>query len=52
MGEGFHQQHKRNDEIMTGVDATGRTVLDIGCRCIGAAFHFLKCYNVKSVEGI
>ena len=40
------------DEIMTGVDATGRTVLDIGCGCGGAAFHLLKKYNVKSVEGI
>ena len=33
------------DEIMTGVDATGRTVLDIGCGCGGAAFHLLKKYN-------
>ena len=32
------------DEIMTGVDAAGRTVLDIGCGCGGAAFHLLKKY--------
>ena len=30
------------DEIMNGVDATERTVLDIGCGCGGAAFHLLK----------
>ena len=40
------------DEIMTGVDATDRNVLDIGCGCGGAAFHLLKKYKVKSVEGI
>ena len=26
--------------------------LDVGCGCGGAAFHLLKEYNVKSVEGI
>ena len=40
------------DEIMTGVNATDRNVLDIGCGCGGAAFHLLKKYKVKSVEGI
>ena len=35
------------DEIMTGVDATGRAVLDIGCGCGGAAFHLLKKSQLK-----
>ena len=53
-GEGFLSPGGTDeiDEIMTGVNANGKTVLDIGCGCGGAAFHLLKKYNVKSVEGI
>ncbi len=53
-GEGFLSPGGTDeiDEIMTGVNAKDKTVLDIGCGCGGAAFHLLKKYNVKSVEGI
>ena len=53
-GEGFLSPGGTDeiDEIMSGVNAENKTVLDIGCGCGGAAFHLLKKYNVKSVEGI
>lgn len=53
-GEGFLSPGGTDeiDEIMKGIDATGKNVLDIGSGCGGAAFHLLKKYHVKSVEGI
>ena len=40
------------DEVMKGIDASGKTVLDIGCGCGGAAMHLIKNHGVKSVLGI
>ena len=40
------------DEVMKGIDALGKTVLDIGCGCGGAAIHLIKNHGAKSVLGI
>ena len=40
------------DEIMKGVDASGKSILDIGCGCGGAAIHLIKNHGAKSVLGI
>jgi len=40
------------DEIMKGIDASGKKVLDIGCGCGGAAIHLIKKHGAKSVLGI
>ena len=40
------------DEIMKGIDASGNTVLDIGCGCGGGAIHLIKNHGAKSVVGI
>ena len=53
-GEGFLSPGGTDeiDEIMKGIDITNKSVLDIGCGCGGAAFHLIKKYKAKSVEGI
>jgi len=40
------------DEVMTGIDASGKFILDIGCGCGGAAIHLIKNHGAKSVLGI
>ena len=40
------------DEVMKGVDASGKSILDIGCGCGGAAIHLIKNHGAKSVLGI
>ena len=37
---------------MKGIDASDKTVLDIGCGCGGAAIHLIKNHGAKSVLGI
>jgi len=53
-GEGFLSPGGTDeiDEIMKDIDVKDKSILDIGCGCGGAAFHLLKKYNAKSVEGI
>ena len=53
-GEGFLSPGGINeiDEVMKGIDASGKTVLDIGCGCGGAALHLIKNHGAKSVLGI
>ena len=53
-GEGFLSPGGTDeiDEIMKNVDALGKTILDIGCGCGGAAFHLIKKHGAKFVEGI
>jgi len=53
-GEGFLSPGGTDeiDEIMKGIDASGKTVLDIGCGCGGAAMHLIKSHGAKSVLGI
>ena len=40
------------DEVMNGIDASDKNVLDIGCGCGGAAIHLIKNHGAKSVLGI
>ena len=53
-GEGFLSPGgtKEIDEIINKTNITGKSVLDIGCGCGGAAFHLIKKHGAKSVEGI
>ena len=53
-GEGFLSPGGTDeiDEVMKGIDASGKTVLDIGCGCGGAAIHLIKNHGAKSVVGI
>ena len=53
-GEGFLSPGGTDeiDEVMKGIDASGKTVLDIGCGCGGAAIHLIKNHGAKSVLGI
>ena len=53
-GEGFLSPGGTDeiDEVMKGIDASGKTVLDIGCGCGGAAIHLIKNHCAKSVLGI
>ena len=53
-GEGFLSPGGTDeiDEVMKGIDASGKIVLDIGCGCGGAAIHLIKNHVVKSVLGI
>jgi len=53
-GEGFLSPGGTDeiDEVMKGIDASGKNVLDIGCGCGGAAIHFIKNHGAKSVLGI
>ena len=53
-GEGFLSPGGTDeiDEVMKGIDASGKNVLDIGCGCGGAAIHLLKNHGAKSVLGI
>ena len=53
-GEGFLSPGGTDeiDEIMNNVDALGKTILDIGCGCGGAALHLIKKHGAKFVEGI
>ena len=53
-GEGFLSPGGTDevDEIMKGIDASGKNVLDIGCGCGGAAIHLIKNHGAKSVLGI
>ena len=53
-GEGFLSPGGTDeiDEAMKGIDVSGKTVLDIGCGCGGAAIHLIKNYGAKSVLGI
>jgi len=53
-GEGFLSPGGTDeiDEVMKGIDASEKTVLDIGCGCGGAAIHLIKNHGAKSVVGI
>jgi len=53
-GEGFLSPGGTDeiDEVMKGIDASDKTVLDIGCGCGGAAIHLIKNRGEKSVLGI
>ena len=53
-GEGFLSPGGTDeiDEVMKGIDASGKTVLDIGCGCGGGAIHLIKNHDAKSVVGI
>ena len=53
-GEGFLSPGGTDeiDEVMKGIDASEKTVLDIGCGCGGAAIHLIKSHGAKSVLGI
>ena len=54
MGWGFSISWGTNeiDEVLNGIDISGKTILDIGCGCGGAAIHFVKKHGAKSVLGI
>lgn len=53
-GEGFLSPGGKDeiDEVMKGIDVSGKDVLDIGCGCGGAAIHLIKNHGAKSVVGI
>tara|TARA_B100000989_G_scaffold268267_1_gene222863 strand:- start:980 stop:1768 length:789 start_codon:yes stop_codon:yes gene_type:complete len=53
-GEGFLSPGgiEEIDLMLTGLNISNNDVLDIGCGCGGAAFHFAQNYNVNSVTGI
>jgi len=53
-GEGFLSPGGTDeiDEVIKGIDASDKTVLDIGCGCGGAAIHLIKNHGAKSVLGI
>ena len=53
-GEGFLSPGGTDeiDEVMKGVDASGKAVLDIGCGCGGAAIHLIKNHGANSVVGL
>jgi len=53
-GEGFLSPGGTDeiDEVMKGIDISGKNVLDIGCGCGGATIHFIKNHGAKSVLGI
>ena len=53
-GEGFLSPGgtEEIDEIVKNTNLEGKSILDIGCGCGGAAFHLIKKYKAKSVEGI
>ena len=53
-GEGFLSPGGTDeiDEVLNGIDISGKTILDIGCGCGGAAIHFIKKHGAKSVLGI
>lgn len=53
-GEGFLSPGgtEEIDEIVKNTNLEDKSVLDIGCGCGGAAFHLIKKYRVKSVQGI
>ena len=52
-GEGFLSPGgtEEIDEIVKNTNLEGKSILDIGCGCGGAAFHLIKNYKAKSVEG-
>ena len=53
-GEGFLSPGGTDeiDEVMKGINATSKFILDIGCGCGGAAIHLIKNHGAKSVLGI
>ncbi len=53
-GEGFLSPGgvEEIDEVMQGANASGKSILDIGCGCGGAAIHLIKNHSAKSVLGI
>ena len=53
-GEGFLSPGGTDeiDKVMKGIDASGKSILDIGCGCGGAAIHFINYHGAKSVLGI
>ncbi len=53
-GEGFLSPGGTDeiDQIIKNTDVVGKSVLDIGCGCGGAAFHLIKKHGAKSVVGI
>jgi len=53
-GEGFLSPGGTDeiDEIIKGINASGKNILDIGCGCGGAAIHLIKNHGAKSVLGI
>ena len=53
-GEGFLSPGGTNEieELMKGVNASDKFILDIGCGCGGAAIYLIKNLGAKSVLGI
>ena len=53
-GEGFLSPGgtEEIDEIVKNTILEGKSVLDIGCGCGGAALHLIKKHGAKSVQGI
>lgn len=53
-GEGFLSPGGTDeiDEVLNRIDILGKSILDIGCGCGGAAIHFIKKHGAKSVLGI
>ena len=53
-GEGFLSPggNEEIDEIVKNTNLEGKSILDIGCGCGGAAFHLIKKHRAKSVQGI
>jgi len=53
-GEGFLSPGGTDeiDEIVRNSNLVGKSVLDIGCGCGGAAFHLIKKHGARSVVGI
>ncbi|NDA07917.1 MAG: methyltransferase domain-containing protein [Alphaproteobacteria bacterium] len=53
-GEGFLSPGgvEEIDLVVDGLDLRGKTILDIGCGCGGAAFHLIRQHGAHHVTGI
>ncbi|MGC6484039.1 MAG: methyltransferase domain-containing protein [Candidatus Puniceispirillales bacterium] len=53
-GEGFLSPGgvEEIDLVIDGLDLKGKTILDIGCGCGGAAFHLIRQHGAAHVTGI
>ncbi len=53
-GEGFLSPGgvEEIDLVVEGLDLAGKTILDIGCGCGGAAFHLIRQHGAAHVTGI
>jgi ubiquinone/menaquinone biosynthesis C-methylase UbiE len=53
-GEGFLSPGgvEEIDLVVEGLDLAGKTILDIGCGCGGAAFHLIRQHGAAQVTGI